>query len=110
MWKETDFNSPYNRDERRVTAHSQVRMQMQITKRNLLSFKRGEFFAKTRLSRPRMKPGGEEAPARDPPEGSLYRPHNGPFPPSGGSHRSRNQFRNLPRKGHAVADRSKAGD
>lgn len=69
------------------TAHSQVRMRMQITERNLVSFKRGEFFAKTGLRRPRMKPRGEEAPAREPPEGSLYRPHNSPFPPSGGSHR-----------------------
>ena len=48
--------------EWRVTALGQVRMQMQLTKRNSDSFKGGGFLAGTGLSRPRMRPGGEEVP------------------------------------------------
>ena len=59
MWEETDVNSQDNRDRVKITAHSQVRMQMQITKRNSVSFKGGGFLAGTGPSKPRMRSGGD---------------------------------------------------
>lgn len=59
MWEETDFNSQDNRDRVKMTAHGQVRIRMQITKRNSVSFKGGGFLAGTGPSKPRMRPGGE---------------------------------------------------